>query len=57
MLARLNTNSVLVFLHFINFPLFLKVKNGFLKVKLTYMVIYCHKLMSSVSETMNPLKF
>ena len=33
MLARLNTNSVLVFLHFINFPLFLKVKNGFLKVK------------------------
>ena len=33
MLARLNTNSILVSLHFTNFPLFLKVKNGFLKVK------------------------
>ena len=33
MLARLNTNYILVSLHFTNFPLFLKVKNGFLKVK------------------------
>lgn len=33
MLGRINSDSILVSLHFPNFPLFLKVKNGFLKVK------------------------
>ena len=33
MLARLNSDSILVSLHFTNLPLFLKVKNSFLKIK------------------------
>ena len=33
MLGRINSDSILVSLHFPKFPLFLKVKNGFLKVK------------------------
>ena len=32
MLARINSDSIRVSLYFTNFPLFLKVKNGFLKV-------------------------
>ena len=57
LLARINSDSTLVSLHFINLSLFLKVKNVFVKVKKTYMVVCFHKLMSPIYETMNPLKF